>query len=157
MRLLSLWQPWASAIALGHKSIETRSWSTPYRGLVAIHAAKVPFKPSDYDPYFKEEKAFLDRLKEDGLYDLHLAGGLPYGAVVAVARLIDCGPTSRLTCGQIVTEKELVYGNYEEGRYGWLFTDIQPLRVPLPFRGAQGLRPLPQDAVELINTRVSVL
>lgn len=37
---ISLWQPWASLMASGHKSIETRSWSTHLRGLVAIHAAK---------------------------------------------------------------------------------------------------------------------
>lgn len=29
MRALSLWQPWASAIAAGAKKIETRGWSTP--------------------------------------------------------------------------------------------------------------------------------
>lgn len=40
MRAISLWQPWASAIALGSKRIETRSWSTSYRGPLAIHAAK---------------------------------------------------------------------------------------------------------------------
>lgn len=37
--VLSLWQPWATLVALGVKSIETRSWSTKYRGPIAIHAA----------------------------------------------------------------------------------------------------------------------
>ena len=32
MRALSLTQPWATAIALGIKHWETRSWSTSYRG-----------------------------------------------------------------------------------------------------------------------------
>jgi len=40
MKALSLWQPWASAIALGSKRIETRGWATSYRGPLAIHAAK---------------------------------------------------------------------------------------------------------------------
>src|SRR3546814_21127441 len=40
VKAISLWQPWASAIALGHKSIETRHWPTKYRGELAIHAAK---------------------------------------------------------------------------------------------------------------------
>lgn len=40
MRALSLWQPWASLIALGVKTIETRGWSTKYRGPLLIHAAK---------------------------------------------------------------------------------------------------------------------
>lgn len=40
MKALTLWQPWASLVALGVKTIETRSWSTSYRGPLAIHAAK---------------------------------------------------------------------------------------------------------------------
>lgn len=40
MKALSLHQPWASLVALGVKTIETRSWSTSYRGPLAIHAAK---------------------------------------------------------------------------------------------------------------------
>lgn len=37
---MSLHQPWASLIQLGVKTIETRSWSTKYRGPLAIHAAQ---------------------------------------------------------------------------------------------------------------------
>jgi activating signal cointegrator 1 len=40
MKGLTLTQPWASLVANGAKTIETRSWSTSYRGPVAIHAAK---------------------------------------------------------------------------------------------------------------------
>jgi activating signal cointegrator 1 len=39
MKVLTLHQPWASLVALGVKTIETRSWSTKYRGPLAIHAA----------------------------------------------------------------------------------------------------------------------
>jgi hypothetical protein len=38
-RALTLWQPWASLVALGFKRIETRGWSTGYRGPLVIHAA----------------------------------------------------------------------------------------------------------------------
>lgn len=40
MKALSLWQPWATLIAIGAKQYETRGWSTPYRGPLIIHAAK---------------------------------------------------------------------------------------------------------------------
>jgi hypothetical protein len=40
MKVLSLTQPWATLAAIGAKKIETRSWSTAYRGPLAIHAAK---------------------------------------------------------------------------------------------------------------------
>jgi hypothetical protein len=40
VKAITLQQPWASLIALGAKSVETRSWSTAYRGPLAIHAGK---------------------------------------------------------------------------------------------------------------------
>jgi hypothetical protein len=40
MKCISLWQPFASAVALGIKKIETRSWMTYYSGPIAIHAAQ---------------------------------------------------------------------------------------------------------------------
>src|SRR5688500_9822529 len=40
IRALTLHQPYATLVAVGAKTIETRSWSTNYRGRIAIHAAK---------------------------------------------------------------------------------------------------------------------
>lgn len=31
MKALTIWQPWAGAVAAGIKKNETRSWSTKYR------------------------------------------------------------------------------------------------------------------------------
>ena len=42
MKALSLYQPWATAIALGSKRIETRGWPTSYRGPLAIGLFDVP-------------------------------------------------------------------------------------------------------------------
>ena len=38
VRAISLWQPWATLIANGHKRYETRAWRTAYRGPLLIHA-----------------------------------------------------------------------------------------------------------------------
>lgn len=38
-RGISVQEPWAWAIVAGHKPIENRTWSTPYRGPVAIQAS----------------------------------------------------------------------------------------------------------------------
>ena len=61
MKALTLWQPWASLVALGHKRIETRCWSTKYRGDLAIHAAaKLPPKwlgASRHNVYFRNALA----------------------------------------------------------------------------------------------------
>ena len=39
MLALSVRQPWAWAIARGHKVIENRDWDTRFRGTLAIHAS----------------------------------------------------------------------------------------------------------------------
>lgn len=39
---LSLKQPWAALLVAGVKTIEVRTWKTSRRGIILIHAAKVP-------------------------------------------------------------------------------------------------------------------
>jgi hypothetical protein len=41
MKAITLWQPWASFMALDLKKNETRGWGTDYRGALAIAAAKI--------------------------------------------------------------------------------------------------------------------
>lgn len=45
MRALSVKQPWANLIACGRKTIETRTWATPYRGLLLIVSSRRPNIP----------------------------------------------------------------------------------------------------------------
>lgn len=40
LKAITLLQPWASLVAMGAKTIETRPYATQYRGPLAIHAAK---------------------------------------------------------------------------------------------------------------------
>lgn len=40
LHTLTFRDPWGTLVALGAKRIETRSWSTPHRGPLAIHIAK---------------------------------------------------------------------------------------------------------------------
>lgn len=36
-------QPWAGLLVIGSKQVETRSWNTKHRGVIAVHAsAKIP-------------------------------------------------------------------------------------------------------------------
>lgn len=128
MKAISLWQPWASAIAVGSKRIETRHWTTRYRGLLAIHAAK-RWGPDERE--FAAVEFTLGRLPER----------IPLGAIVAVARLIDVQPTEELKLS--VSAVERLYGNYGPGRFGWVLDDIRALPEPIPFKGAQGFFDVP--------------
>lgn len=42
MKALSIRQPWANMIAMGVKTIETRTWMTSYRGPLLIVSSRLP-------------------------------------------------------------------------------------------------------------------
>ena len=123
MRAITLWQPWASLIAYGIKTRETRSWRFPVRMLserIAIHAAKRPY---DLEGGFN-----LPLLLPAEAFDEH--GTLPRGAVVATARLAGFMPTTAVTADP--------YGDYTPGRWAWLLEDIERVDPPVAARGYQG-------------------
>ncbi len=138
MKGITLWQPWATAIALGAKRIETRSWSTRYRGPIAIHAARRPPEP------------LYDVIAWDGLRRLGWNDARdPRGAIVAVADLVDVLPTQHLH----PEELERALGDFSAGRFGWVLDNVRPLREPLPYQGAQGLWEIPTAVrLELITS-----
>lgn len=100
MKALTLWQPWASLVAHRIKTIETRSWSTNYRGPLAIHAAQRPpvvgasvavrgwsvgHHRLRYHDHV-DEGYTLSRLGEE------TTCRLPLGVVLATAELVDVIP-----------------------------------------------------------------
>lgn len=150
MRAISLWQPWASAIALGAKTIETRHWATDYRGPIALHAAKrcVLSELIYYSCCWNWNGVFYDLLHEK--HDVKLWEVLPFGAVIAVAELVDCRPTESFTLGEVETPRkpqretsdlynwtERQLGNFDLGRFGWVLANVRPLADPVPFIGRQ--------------------
>lgn len=92
-KCLSLWQPWASLIALRAKHIETRSWSTSYRGPLAIHASKkcVPGTIGDYEIEDDTPRGSAKQYLMRGA-SLSWPYRLPLGAVVATCTLADVVP-----------------------------------------------------------------
>lgn len=132
MRAISLWQPWASAMALGLKRIETRHWSTSYRGPLAIHAAK---------RWTGEERDFAEACARH--YVLPELAAPPLGAIVAVGFLTGVQRVEAIR--DSLTPMEDGFGNYSNGRFGWLFRDIEPLPEAVPFKGAQGFFTVPDD------------
>lgn len=128
---LSLTQPWASLMAIGAKKIETRSWKTSYRGLVAIHASKG--FPKDARKLTCNDEQFFQALISGGYYSVH---ELPLGAILAVGNLTACIRTDAL----IVEDKqERLFGNYSAGRYAWVFENVRRLPEPIPAKGALSL------------------
>jgi hypothetical protein len=133
MRAITLWQPWASLIAIGAKRIETRSWGTSYRGLLAIHASKrVPW---DIAAFYAADP-LPTALTNAGYASFT---DLPFGLVLATCRLVDVIPTTSDYLTEILTPPERNYGDYAPGRFAWLLADITRLDPPVPASGRQGL------------------
>lgn len=107
MKALTIRQPWASLIAHGVKTIETRSWSTKYRGPLAIHAGKAKPERSEEGCGVPVGHDWLPVEDFDGSWRLeHFARGctgapydidMPLGAVVATCTLADVVPIVALS------------------------------------------------------------
>jgi hypothetical protein len=157
VRAISLHQPWASLIAQGAKTIETRSWRTPYRGLLAIHAAKVVSR----DLLVLAEPAAYDQATIDAVY--RALKDPPRGAIVAVARLVKCLPTAPQGSPYVnlwvqrLSHQEVAFGDFRPGRWGWVLEDVRALSEPVPCRGQQGIWPLPADVWAEVEARIGAM
>jgi hypothetical protein len=145
VKALSLWQPWATLVAIGAKRIETRGWKTDYRGPLLIHAAK-KWDRSLLRLTF--EQPFRRVLEDAGV--MHEFGDdevLPLGKVVAMVELTDVRPTEAF---RFISDQERAFGNYEAGRYGWTLDNTRRLYQPASIRGCQQLwRLAPEELQEV--------
>lgn len=138
VKAISLYQPWASAVAWGLKRVETRDWSTPYRGLLVIHAAK----------HFTEDERLMcgEYPFEDALRERRMTCyQLPRGVALCIVELFNVVATDVLV--QKISRKERVCGNYAPGRYGWVLEMVKVFDTPIPLRGMPGLFDVDLDAL----------
>lgn len=81
-RAITVRQPYAQCIAIGRKTVENRGQGTGYRGPLAIHAGSQIYRDGDRDP------------RVTALFGTDPSIGMPLGAVIAVANLVDCHPAA---------------------------------------------------------------
>lgn len=173
MKAITILQPYASLLVAGKKIYETRSWDTPYRGKIAIHAGKG--RPYERDKLFYERaEELLGRSVE----------GLPRGQIIAVADLVECyqvcgnhiyndpereerwlesrppknrdGSPKRDAAGHRIPLEELpmpdaqeqYLGHFGVGFYAWKLENITPLARPIAIRGNQRLWEVPDETIE---------
>ena len=149
IKCLSLDQPWATLMALGEKKIETRSWATQYRGLLAIHSCKT-FK-NEYLGLLNE-KPFKMVFDDYGLgFD-----DLPLGKILCVVNLNFIWTTSYLKEQGNVPLLDRYFGDYSDGRYGWVTGGCVPLKEPIPARGYQNLWVPEDDVYQKIMEQIDV-
>lgn len=150
MKALTLWEPWASFMAFGYKTFETRHWKTNYRGPLAIHAAKT--KKHVWDTKLMLSSAgVIPSMFSEGPKGFPLEDHeYPFGKIVAVVDLVDCITTHSMLMPAL-SAQELALGNYNNGRYAWITENLRKLETPIPCRGFQGLWNVPDEVVARIT------
>ncbi len=122
IKAITIRQPWASLIVAGIKKHETRTWQTPYRGFVVIHAGKT------IDKLSIEQSVLLKT------YDIEIKQ-LPLGAALAIAHINFCEPSLSVSADS----EEKLLGYFSERHYAIGLTVIDVFEKPIPMRGQLGL------------------
>ena len=127
MKALTLWQPYATLIADGYKTIETRDWR-PHDSLVGERVAIHAGSKCVLERHMSSELAVFLRQEYRGP---DWSAWMPQGAVVATARLAGVEPSDG-------RERD-IFGDYGYGRFLWRLDDVRKVNPPLLIRGHQRL------------------
>jgi hypothetical protein len=127
IKALTIIQPFAELISMREKLVENRTWYTAHRGPLAMHAGKG-------QSYAGQSVDQLARA-----YDIN-PKTLVYGAIIAIADLIDC---IKLESARKLSDTHplgwVKNHKHANGPYCWVLGNIKPLSQPIYTRGAQGL------------------
>jgi hypothetical protein len=141
LKFLTLHQPWATLMALGEKTIETRKWRTTYRGPLGIIAGR--------------DRRFLPLCLEEPFRSILTAQGyetpetLEIGQILCVVTLEDCVRTEMIVLAPEqygAAPHEVAFGNYANGHWGWLTHTRMRLVPGLPAVGRLGVQKDPDLA-----------
>jgi hypothetical protein len=124
-RVLSIQQPFASLIIVGKKPVENRSWKTPYRGIVWIHASNgLAFRQWS-------QQGFPPEI----IGDLPEAHDLPRSSVLGSVELVEChGPDDEIP-GLSASD----FARWVGDGWVWLLRNPKALAEPIPCRGKLNL------------------
>ncbi len=125
-------QPWASFVALGLKTYETRSWDTSHRGSLLIHAGR---------KIAPEGRLLYEKIRsilgpDKGLPDFR---DLPRGAVLCQVTLQTTCTTEQALNSREITFLERALGDYGPGRFAWSLALERTFEPVIPARGRLGL------------------
>ena len=146
MYAVTLHQPWATLIALGVKTVETRSWPAPARLLgqvIAIHAGRrVVRRPGECI-----ERELWDHMGEDWIRTIPTGAVLATAVLAGMARVEYVDPISGHAVHEAGTEMGCAvgaartridpWGDFSAGRWLWFLDDVEALPEPAPAVGRQ--------------------
>jgi len=126
MKVLSLMQPWASLLVMGIKKMETRNWTTAFRGELLIHASK-----STAGKIFMTAPSISQHIQN--------FSSLPRGAIIGQATLKDIIRISSIPEQEDIILEENAFGDRQQAKYHWLFEAAVLFDEPIPATGKLGL------------------
>lgn len=136
IRGLSFWQPFGTLMF--HGKVETRKWSTPYRGLVLICTTKAPLEKQPLNKSRHITFSAFDKLRIDATLDFNekLVGYPPTahlnGFAIGVGRLTHCRP---------VWEEDKTFFQHMAIKsfpvFAHIYEDVKRIK-PFPVSGNQG-------------------
>lgn len=157
VKSISLWEPWATAMRLGLKTIETRSWPTSYRGPLLICAAKTERGCQTAlcnDANVRNIMILAARQR-----GIEVSEMFNFGKAVALVDLVGCRPTAIATSPVFWDDRpatERFLGDYSPGRFAWMTEPIQTDFEPFPISGSQGFFAV-ELATEVRNGRDMII
>lgn len=146
--VLTLYQPYASLVVMGHKRFETRAFKPRYRGRLLIHASsKIP------DFVYKLDVPFHKYIKD--------ISALPTGKILGEVTMTDVYPTEAWKNG-VLDElleipstsqrdraiEEWYFGDYSPGRFAWKLENPIAWQNPMPVGGQLNLWKYPEALID---------
>jgi hypothetical protein len=120
MKVLTVRQPYATAILTGQKKIETRKKPTKERGTIAIHAGVY------HDLELSNLRVYYNITSRP--FDLSYTAEHVYGAIIGFVDIVDC-----VGLGFIdgLSRQEMALGDFVKSRYGYVLENPRFLKTPI--------------------------
>lgn len=135
MKVISVWQPYATLIVQGFKFFETRTWPAPKSIIgqtIGIAATKNILPEQRLSCANEDFKLWYERSELPAWEDL------PRGYLIGTVQLHSVELVTEEFLDEI-TDEEKAFGWFRIGGYAWRLRYPKPLAHPIPIRGKQGI------------------
>jgi hypothetical protein len=144
MKAVTLWQPWASLVAIGAKPYEFRKWAAPKAIVgqrIAIYAGmRAVNQNENNEMIIGIQRGDPIALRKDialpFLLKVSLAAPMPRGCIVATAIL-----GAPIRADKIMAEFGRVTNDSDRDghfNFAWPMLDVEEMQPPIEAKGAQG-------------------
>lgn len=140
IRALSLRQPFASLMLPPFNKIETRTWSTSYRGPVLICASQKAYPWNVVRDICGPDQ--FDRLLSSKMQKELILTGTD-GHAIALGILVDCRSMQK-------EDEDKCFVQYYPGLWCHVYENVRPIK-PFPWKGCQGWKVLTKEQTQKIE------